>query len=269
MGLAGRHTPALTNWDACEFVDDFIGNDPVTSGFYSSGVLQACIWLPGPAVGTLSPNVTQCSGVTFQAQSGAVFGQAVLGSPATANAEGTAFVNRQAYTLVSGGTLYGRYRVRADEVTTSGALSFGVGFVSAPFQSGIIPTGGGVRASGNAFLVGKTSGQQNWAMMANVQGSGLTVQTTTNCGGNQSGNFYDVELFINPERGSIQYTAKVNGAYLKQATTAFANPAFAIVMEFPQDSTPMSPLVGIRQGAGEAATLTVDKAYAQQSRTYP
>lgn len=261
MGLFGRNTPDLQNWDTCVIQDDFTTTG-VASGFVASGVAaRVGQWQPGPFI---PGGAGETSGVLFQAQSGQLGGVAKLTAGAVAAGEGYAWSVPETFALVSGGSLYAKARVRLDEIT-SGALQAFFGFASAPQQSGIL-LNGGLRTSGNVVGLVKTSGQGNWALAGNVQTSGLLVQAANApVGGNLSGNFQTLEVFANTERGNVQISAKVNGIYLKQHTTDVQ----PLTLTFPADGTAMSVGFGIRQGASEASTLSVDKVHAQQSHDLP
>ncbi len=259
MGLGGQHTQFLNEWNTFTVDDQFAAN-PCQSGFALSGVPQPPLWLPGPNTAT----GVQCSGVTFQTQSGIVFGGALLNAPATAGAEGQVFT-KENFACVSGGSLYAKARLTPVEIT-SGGLGFFFGFASNPGSSGLTLSTGGVRQSGVMFGLLKQSGQNQMSLTFNALGSGKTLQATNALvGGPNSGIAQDFEIFVNPDRGSMQLTAKVNGVPLKTNYTDL----FPMVLTAPTDSTPMGVGFAVRQGVSEADGLLVDKVHAQQGHNYP
>lgn len=181
--------------------------------------------------------------------------------------DGTVADNDEAYlglrnlvfTPAAGKTFIMAARVQFTEANTDDA-NVAVGFTNSVAADLLVDNGAGLRATGTTFAIYKVDGETVWRCVSRNQANATVSVSTATAGGAAYATLEVILSEITSTTMAVSF--RVNGDVLADATTGF--PIVHRVLYASAD--PVTPFVGVKNGAGNLETLNVDYLYAATNR---
>lgn len=189
-------------------------------------------------------------------------GRLTLTTGATDNNEAMARSTFETFLTAAGRPMHGHCRLNLTEAATDDA-NFAFGFASAAGANLLVDDAGGVRTTGNLFLIYKIDGGTVWRCRSR-NGTETEDNISLTTAGGAAGTFQDLDIFI--EEFSLTecvVTFQVDGAYLRDENTQDVIKHKILYAS----ATEMNFVAGyIKAGGATSETPILDRAWAWQTR---